>query len=101
MRASSVLDRTAAPTAPRSLILSVRVVGAAMLVATGWIHLDLWLDGYRAIPWIGPPFLANVALAGLAADAVLVTPTRWLPWVALPAGLLELGTLGALVLSLT
>ncbi|NYJ07903.1 hypothetical protein [Petropleomorpha daqingensis] len=85
----------------RTLTLSVRVVGAAMLVATGWIHLDLWLDGYRAVPWIGPLFLANVVLAGLAALAVLVTPTRWLPWVALPAGLLELGTLGALVLSLT
>ena len=97
----SVVDRDDAATTQRTLTLSVRVVGAAMLVATGWIHLDLWLDGYRAIPWIGPLFLANVVLAGLAAIAVLATPTRWLPWVALPAGLLELGTLAALVLSLT
>jgi len=100
-RTPSVVDRDDAATTQRTLTLSVRVVGAAMLVATGWIHLDLWLDGYRAIPWIGPLFLANVVLAGLAAVAMLVTPTRWLPWVALPAGLLELGTLGALVLSLT
>ena len=97
----SVVDRDDAATTQRTLTLSVRVVGAAMLVATGWIHLDLWLDGYRAIPWIGPLFLANVVLAGLAAIAVLATPTRWLPWVALSAGLLELGTLAALVLSLT
>ena len=97
----AVIDRDDAATTQRTLTLSVRVVGAAMLVATGWIHLDLWLDGYRAVPWIGPLFLANVVLAGLAAVAMLVTPTRWLPWVALPAGLLELGTLGALVLSLT
>jgi hypothetical protein len=85
----------------RTLTLSVRVVGAAMLVATAWIHLDLWLDGYRDIDWIGPLFLANVVLAGLAAIAVLGTPTRWLPWVALLSGLLELGTLGGLLLSLT
>jgi hypothetical protein len=100
-RTPSVGDREDAATTQRTLTLSVRVVGAAMLVATGWIHLDLWLDGYRAIPWIGPLFLANVVLAGLDAVGVLVTPTRWLPWGALPAGLLELGTLGALVLSLT
>jgi hypothetical protein len=79
----------------------VRVVGAALLVATGWIHLHLWLDGYRTIDWIGPLFLASAVLSGLAALAVLLTPTRWLPWLALLAGLLEIGTLGGLVLSLT
>jgi hypothetical protein len=100
-RSTEVLDPDDAPTTQRTLTLSVRVVGAAMLVATGWIHLDLWLDGYRDIAWIGPLFLANAVLAGLAALAVLCTPLRWLPWVALLAGLLELGTLGALVLSLT
>jgi hypothetical protein len=100
-RTSPVLDRDDAPATQRTLTLSVRVVGAAMLVATGWIHLDLWLDGYRGIDWIGPLFLANAVLAGLAALAVLCAPLRWLPWVALLAGLLEIGTLGALVLSLT
>jgi hypothetical protein len=80
---------------------ALRGLGAALLAAMAWIHLDLWLDGYRAIPWIGPLFLADVVLAGLLALAVLLTPTRWLAWVALLAGLLELGTLGALVLSLT
>jgi hypothetical protein len=95
------LDGDDAATTQRTLTLSVRVVGAAMLVATGWIHLDLWLDGYRAIDRIGPLFLADVVLAGLAAVAVAVAPARWLPWAALPGGLLELGTLGALVLSLT
>jgi hypothetical protein len=101
LRSTSARDRDDAATTQRTLTLSVRVVGAVMLVATGWIHLALWLDGYRALRWIGPLFLACVVLAGLAALAVLVTPTRWLPWVALPAGLLEIGMLGALVLSLT
>jgi hypothetical protein len=100
-RTPAVLVREDASATQRTLTLSVRVVGAAMLVATGWIHLHLWLDGYRAIDWIGPLFLANAVLAGLAALAVLVAPARWLPWVALLAGLLEIGTLGALVLSLT
>jgi hypothetical protein len=79
----------------------VVTLAAAMLVATGWIHLDLWLEGYRDTPWIGPLFMANVVLAFLAAVAVLLAPPRWLPWVALLAGLLELGTLGGLVLSMT
>jgi hypothetical protein len=100
VRTVSVLDR-AAPTTPRTLALSVRVVGTAMLVATGWIHLDLWFEGYRHIDRIGPLFLANAVLAGLAALAVLMTPERRLPWVALLAGLLEIGTLTGLVLSLT
>jgi hypothetical protein len=59
------------------------------------------LDGYRGIDWIGPLFLANVVLAGAAAVAVLLAPSRWFPAVALLAGLLEIGTLGGLVLSLT
>jgi hypothetical protein len=89
-----------APTS-RALTSSVRVVGAALLVATGWIHLHLWQDGYRDIDWIGPLFLASVVLTGLAALAVLAAPARVLPWIALLAGLLEIGTLGGLVLSLT
>jgi hypothetical protein len=91
----------AAPTAPRALTLAVRVVGAALLVAMAWIHLKLWLDGYDNIKWIGPLFLLNVVLGALAAIAVLLAPSRWLALVCLLAGLLELGTLGALVLSLT
>jgi hypothetical protein len=101
MNNTPVLDRAAAPATPRALTLSVRVVGAALLVATGWIHLHLWLDGYRDIAWIGPLFLASAVLSGLAALAVLLAPGRWLPAVALLAGLLEIGTLGGLVLSLT
>lgn len=100
MRDDSLLGRPA-PATSRALTLSVRVVGAALLAATAWIHLDLWLVGYRGIAWIGPLFLANVVLAGLAAVAVLLAPARWLPWLALLAGLLEIGALGALVVSLT
>jgi hypothetical protein len=98
---TAVLDRSTAPATARALTLSVRVAGAALLLATGWIHLHLWLDGYRDIAWIGPLFLASAVSSSVAALAVLLAPWWWLPWVALPAGLLEIGTLGGLLLSLT
>jgi hypothetical protein len=85
----------------RTLTLAVRLLGAALLLVTAWIHLDLWLDGFRDIPWIGPLFVVNVVLGAGAAVAVLVAPPRWLPWAALLGGLLEIGTLGGLLLSLT
>ena len=92
---------TSAAVAPRAVTLPVRVAGAALLLATGGIHLYLWQTGYKGISLIGPMFLANVILAALAALAVLAAPRRWLAWICLLAGLLELGTLGALLLSLT
>ena len=87
--------------APLSVTLPVRIIGAALLLATGGIHLYLWQTGYKDIHLIGPMFLANVVIAGLAAIVVLATPARWLAWICLLAGLLEIGTLGALLLSLT
>jgi hypothetical protein len=95
------LDRLAAPTVPRAVTLAVRIVGAALLLAMGAIHLRLWFDGYRDVPWIGPLFLANAVLGALAALAVVLTPNRWLGWVSLLSALLLLGTLGGLLLSLT
>lgn len=80
---------------------AVRVCGAALLVAMGWIHWYLYDLGFSTIPTIGPLFLLNAALGGLGALALLVTPSRWLPLVELAGALLLLGTLGALLLSLT
>lgn len=101
MSATHALDRPAAPATHRAVTLAVRVVGAALLLAMGGIHLKLWFDGYRDIAWIGPLFLVNAVVTVPAAAAVLLAPRRWLPWVALLAGLFAVGTLGGLVLSLT
>lgn len=102
MRSTIDVDRTdTTERTPRALTLSVRIVGAPFLLAMAVIHLKLWIDGFRDIAWIGPLFLANVVLGAVAAVAVLVTPQRWFPWVALLAGLLSVGTMGGLVLSLT
>lgn len=86
---------------PLAVTLPVRLLGAGLLFAMGGIHLYLWQTGYKDIHVIGPAFMANAILGVLAGIAVLLAPQRWLAWVCLLAGLLELGTLGALLLSLT
>src|SRR3954447_26471100 len=80
---------------------ALRILGGVLLAVMGWIHLDLWLDGYRTIHVIGPAFLLNtIAGFGLAA-LLLVTPRLLLPWVAALGALTALGTLGGLLLSTT
>ena len=81
------------------LLWGLRIVGAVLLAAMGWIHLDLWLDGYKNIDVIGPAFLLNVIAGFGLAALVLVTPRRFLPWVAALGALFSLGTLGALLIS--
>jgi len=51
----------------------LRVAGAGLLIATGAIHLDLYLTGYRTIPVIGWLFLLQVIAAFGLALAVLAT----------------------------
>jgi hypothetical protein len=81
------------------LLWGLRIVGAALLAIMGWIHLDLWLDGYQNIDVIGPAFLLNVIAGFGLAALLLVTPHRFLPWVAALGALFSLGTLGALLIS--
>jgi hypothetical protein len=56
--------------------LGLRLAGAGLLAATGAIHLDLYLTGYRSIPVIGPLFLLQVIAAFALAAAVLVSGSR-------------------------
>jgi hypothetical protein len=56
--------------------LGLRVAGAGLLAATGAIHLDLYLTGYRSIPVIGWLFLLQVIAAFGLAAAVL----PWYCW---------------------
>ncbi len=70
--------------------------GAALLFATGAIHLDLYLTGYRSIPTIGWLFLLQVIAAFVLGAAVLVTGNR----LAAAAGAgFVLSTLGGYILS--
>jgi predicted lipoprotein with Yx(FWY)xxD motif len=73
------------------------IAGAALLVASGAIHLDLYLTGYRTIPTIGPLFLLQVIAAFVLALAIPVTGS----WLAAAAGAgFAVSTLGGYLLSL-
>ena len=68
---------TAGGTGRRAAALLLRLACAALLAWIGYIHLHLWLEGYRQIPTDGPLFLARRGgrirprrrAAGLAAAA--------------------------------
>jgi predicted lipoprotein with Yx(FWY)xxD motif len=92
----------AAPSAPGWLHVILRVVGSGLLIATGAIHLDLYLTGYRTIPTIGWLFLLQVIAAFGIGLAVLVIPGRLVipSRLAAAAGaLFALSTLGGYLLS--
>src|SRR5690242_8985255 len=84
-----------APRAPARLAL--RLAGSGLLIATGAIHLDLYLTGYRSIPTIGWLFLFQVIVAFVLGAAVLASGAR----LAAAAGAaFSLATLGGYLLSL-
>jgi len=77
-------------------LLGLRLAGSGLLIATGAIHLDLYLTGYRTIPVIGWLFLLQVIAAFVLAAAVGLLGSR----LAAAAGaLFALSTLGGYLLS--
>jgi len=78
-------------------LLGLRLAGSGLLIATGAIHLDLYLTGYRTIPVIGWLFLLQVIAAFVLAAAVGLLGSR----LAAAAGaLFALSTLGGYLLSI-
>jgi hypothetical protein len=74
-----------APTVARhgsatGVVEALRVLGAALLAVMGWIHLDLWRDGYRestaAALWWKSFWVEVAAVVVLAVLAQLVRPRR-------------------------
>ena len=51
------------------------IAGAALMVWSGVIHLQLWSDGYRSIPVIGPLFLIQ-GVGGIALAVVIAVFRR-------------------------
>lgn len=76
----------------------LRALVALALLGSAWVHLDLWLTGYRQIDVIGPLFLVNV-VAGVVIGIAIIAWRHWLP--ALAAFGFGAATLGAFVLSVT
>ena len=75
----------------------MRGVGAAALFATGGIHLDLYVTGYRFIPTIGVLFILQVVAAMTLGIVVVAIPRRI---AAIAGALFALSTLGGYLLSL-
>ena len=86
------------PPGRQAAALLLRLACVALLAWIGYIHLHLWLEGYRQIPTDGPLFLLDAVAAFLLAAILLM-------WPAPLAGLLAVGytasTIGALLISLT
>jgi len=78
------------------------VAGSGLLIATGAMHLDLYLTGYRTIPTIGWLFLLQIITAFALALAVLVLGLLRAPGsrlAALAGALFALSVLGGYILS--
>ena len=80
------------------MTLVPRLLASVMIAAGGFIHLELWSDGYRGIPRVGTLFVVNAVASVLLAVGLLVTGDRRLT---LAAAVLSLSSLVALVLSRT
>jgi predicted lipoprotein with Yx(FWY)xxD motif len=98
MNVSTEVGTNRSHRSPRSWqLLGLRVAGAGLLIATGAIHLDLYLTGYRTIPTIGWLFLLQVIAAFVLAAAVGLLGSR----LAAAAGaLFALSVLGGYLLSI-
>jgi hypothetical protein len=76
--------------------MTVRLIAAAAVLVSAYVHLKEWLDGFRHVHVIGPLFIVNV-VAGVVIAVLLVT---WRHWVApfLAAGF-GASTLGGFVIA--
>ena len=58
--------------------ISLRVVAAAAVLVSAFVHLRLWLDGVKDQHVVGPAFLVNV-IAGVVIAALLLLWRSWEP----------------------
>jgi len=94
--ATRTVREESGPPAPGWLRGALLVAGPGLLIASGAIHLDLYLTGYRTIPTIGTLFLLQVIAAFGLGLAVLALRSRL---AAAAAAGFSLSTLGGYLLS--
>lgn len=75
-----------------------RALTAAAVLLSAVLHLELWLEGYRDLEFIGPAFMLN-AVAGLIIAILVLAWRSW--WPLLAAGAFGAATLGAFIMSAT
>lgn len=90
------MDQTTSTSTTASTAL--RTTGVIALLAQAGLHLQQWLGGLSAVSVVGPMFLANTALAALAAVGVAVRGGRLS---ALAGIAISLGALAALAMAFT
>ncbi|MGH3812195.1 MAG: hypothetical protein ACRDUV_07025 [Pseudonocardiaceae bacterium] len=84
-----------------AVVVVGRLLGVGLTAAMGWIHLQLWVNGFREVPVVGTLFLLNAIGAAVLAAALLVVPVRLLSAAAAVTAVFTAGTLAGLILSLT
>jgi hypothetical protein len=78
--------------------MTMRILTAAGVLVSAFVHLWLWIDGFRHIHVIGPAFMVN-ASAGIVITILLLRWNSWIPlFLAVGFGA---STLGAFILSTT
>lgn len=55
----------------------VRLIAAAAVLVSAYVHAKEWIDGFRHVHVIGPLFVVNV-VAGVVIAVLLVTWRHWL-----------------------
>jgi hypothetical protein len=71
--------------------MPLRLVVAAAVLISAYVHLKEWLDGFRHVHVIGPLFIVNI-VAGVVIAVLLVTWRHWLaPFLAFGFGASTLG----------
>ena len=99
VRRTLVLGVSRSSPAPLQVfIIGTMVLGAATIVATGAIHLHLWMIGYKNIASIGNLFLAQ-SISGFVLGPVIVLFRRM--YVVLAGAAFMAASVGGLVLSAT
>lgn len=101
MATSDTMQRSSSTRGNAVLMIALRIVGAGLLVGMAWIHYHLWGLGYSSVPVIGPLFLANAIIGVLLAVAVLALPGKLQGITATLSSLFTLGTLLALLVSMS
>lgn len=82
--AGTLVREPAGPSAPGWRRVLLHVLGLGLLIATGAIHLDVYLTGYRMIPAISRLFLLQVIAAFGLGRLRSPSPAGWRPQA--PAG---------------
>ena len=58
--------------------MTVRLITAAAVLISAYVHLKEWADGFRHVHVIGPLFVVN-GVAGIVIAILLVTWHHWVP----------------------